>query len=148
MWLRLLAFCLSFAVGYEVFHVYSDCPSQPHNISTPISQQIKPHAPQAATSACRPFTKGRWSGTFQAMFKSRVLPEYPKAARKAGVSGDVVIEVEIGEDGKPQSVKCLKGPVELQKAACTAAQKSKFLPRCESGAHVCDHRILTYRFTL
>jgi bla regulator protein blaR1 len=43
------------------------------------------------------------------MLMHKVRPIYPKKAKKAGIQGTVRLEVLIGNDGKVQSTKSLRG---------------------------------------
>src|SRR5579862_601776 len=43
----------------------------------------------------------------------RVQPKYPKAARRAGITGTVVLHLVIGKDGSTKDIKYVSGPQEL-----------------------------------
>jgi protein TonB len=60
--------------------------------------------------------------------KEKVDPAYPALARQAGISGEVTLEVTIGEDGRVQSVKPLSGHPLLAAAARDAVQQWTYTP--------------------
>jgi TonB family protein len=75
-------------------------------------------------------------------------PEYPAIARTASVSGDVQVEIVIGEDGNVVSTKILSGQPLLQQAALSAARQWKFKPTLLNNTPVKVQGVLTFRFTL
>ena len=56
------------------------------------------------------------------------LPVYPSAARAAGVSGEVVMDVTIARDGSVASVVVLSGDAMLAPAAAEAVRQWKYQP--------------------
>ena len=58
----------------------------------------------------------------------KVDPEYPAQARAAGISGNVTLEVTIGEDGHVESVKPLDGHPLLAAAAQDAVKQWLYQP--------------------
>jgi protein TonB len=62
---------------------------------------------------------------------------YPELARKAGITGVVVVQVLITEDGKPQDPRILRSASEiLDKAAVAAILKQTFKPGRQRGRAV------------
>jgi protein TonB len=62
---------------------------------------------------------------------------YPELARKAGITGVVVVQVLITEDGKPQNPRILRSASEiLDKAAVAAILKQTFKPGRQRGRAV------------
>ena len=59
---------------------------------------------------------------------SLVAPEYPDIARKAGMEGQVFLQLLVGTDGKVEQIKVLKGPEIFREAAVTAAKLFRFKP--------------------
>jgi periplasmic protein TonB len=53
----------------------------------------------------------------------KVKPQYPRAARKAGIQGTVVLRVTIGKDGKTGNLRAVSGPPELIPAAIEAVKQ-------------------------
>jgi TonB family protein len=78
----------------------------------------------------------------------RVEPEYPDGARRAGIAGVVVVEANIGVDGKVQDAKVLQSIPELDEAALAAVRQWEFAPTIVNG--VAQAVIMTVRvgFTL
>jgi protein TonB len=58
----------------------------------------------------------------------KVNPDYPELARKAGVSGMVVVKVLIGTQGNVEKVEVVKSHPMLDEAAISAAWQFKFKP--------------------
>lgn len=73
-------------------------------------------------------------------------PVYSTITRTAHVSGDVVVDLAIRQDGSVESAVVVSGPPLLQRAALTSAQQSQF--RCDGcNAQVTSYR-LVYTFKL
>ena len=66
----------------------------------------------------------------------RVEPEYPVAAKRAGIAGAVVIEVTVDENGKVIKAQSLCGHEILAGAALEAARKWRFSPTQLNGQPV------------
>lgn len=63
-----------------------------------------------------------------------VEPDYPAAARRAGVGGMVVLAVEVGADGRVGDVEVIRGrPLGLTKAAIEAVRQWRFEPARRDG---------------
>ncbi len=60
-------------------------------------------------------------------------PDYPPLARSAGIQGTVIVEVLVGADGIPMSVRALSGPYALRATAEAYARAMKFKPHLENG---------------
>ncbi len=73
-------------------------------------------------------------------------PEYPEAARNKGISGTVIVQVTINEEGKVTSVQAIRGPVELYAASEAAARKARFAPPMLAGKPVAITGVLTFNF--
>jgi TonB family protein len=74
-------------------------------------------------------------------------PEYPVRAREQHLSGKVVVEVEIDEQGKVISARDVCGGIPyLGEAAVKAAQKARFAPTTVSGVPVKVKGVLQYNF--
>jgi TonB family protein len=68
--------------------------------------------------------------------ESYVLPEYPEDARKAGIEGEVLVDVTVSVDGMVAAVELKQGVPDcpsLDKSAETAVWKWKFEPATEDG---------------
>ena len=60
-------------------------------------------------------------------------PDYPIAAKAAGISGTVVVEAKISKDGSVSDVTVVSGPKELQQAAMDAVRTWKYKPYVLNG---------------
>lgn len=65
-----------------------------------------------------------------------VTPAYPKIAKKAHVSGTVVLHVIVGADGKVQEVSVISGPSLLTQAAVDAVEQWQYEPTLLNGVPV------------
>ncbi len=74
------------------------------------------------------------------------VPEYPKAARAANVTGTVNVEVVIDKDGKVRSAKAVSGHPLLLISSEKAALSAKFKPTTLSGQPVEVSGIIIYNF--
>ena len=79
---------------------------------------------------------------------SKPQPAYPAAARAAGVTGRVVVHVEIGEGGDVATAEAIEGPPLLRDAAEEAARQARFPPTRLSGEPVRVSGVVTYDFRL
>jgi periplasmic protein TonB len=80
---------------------------------------------------------------------SRVEPTYPEVARKARISGIVIVECIIDKNGVVRDVKVLKPlPFGLDQAAAAAVQKWRFRPGTLNGQPVDVIFNLTVNFKL
>lgn len=75
-------------------------------------------------------------------------PRYPESARQRRIQGEVVISIELGEDGIPQRAVALKGPPELLLAAVAYALDWTFEPARINGEPVRARFKLTMPFRL
>jgi TonB family protein len=78
----------------------------------------------------------------------RIEPEYPMAAKRARISGNVVVEVTVDENGKVLEARSLCGPNILAEAAVKAARKWEFTPTQLNGKPVVVQGTITFRFHL
>ena len=77
----------------------------------------------------------------------RVTPEYPALAREARVSGSVVVEITVDEDGAVISARAVSGHPLLKDAAVDAARGWMFTPTQLSGVPVKVIGTITFNFT-
>ncbi|HEX9927274.1 MAG TPA: TonB family protein [Pyrinomonadaceae bacterium] len=73
-------------------------------------------------------------------------PAYPKAAKKANVSGTVTVQVKIDKAGNVIEAKACSGNPLLRKSAVEAAGQAKINPTILSGTAVNVSGILVYYF--
>jgi protein TonB len=76
-------------------------------------------------------------------------PLYPEAARRARITGAVILECTIDKAGRVNEVKILRGlPLGLTEAAVDAVKKWRFKPSTLNGKPVEVLYVLTVRFNL
>ena len=78
----------------------------------------------------------------------RARPEYPQSAKRARISGAVIIEVTVDETGKVVEAKSLCGPNALVETAVKAAYDWKFTPTLLNGNPVKVKGTITFNFNL
>jgi TonB family protein len=102
-----------------------------------VAVRVDPDA--AETPAPRPQQREpiRVGGNIQeSKLIKRVEPIYPETARQARVSGVVVLEVQVDEEGNVASVKVLRGHPLLDQAAIDAVKQWRYKPTYFSGQPV------------
>lgn len=77
-----------------------------------------------------------------------VAPEYPSIARSARVSGTVVLEAVIAEDGRVEDVRVLRSIRLLDDAAADAVRQWRFTPTLLNGTPVRVLMTVTVSFAL
>jgi periplasmic protein TonB len=78
----------------------------------------------------------------------KVKPEYPKAAQEAHVKGNVILEAQVGEDGRVQTVKVLRSVAMLDEAAVNAVKQWRYSPLKLNGTAVPFILTVTVTFDL
>lgn len=78
--------------------------------------------------------------------KRRVMPEYPKMARAAGIEGAVVVDVTVNEEGVVVSARAVSGHQLLHEAAIAAAREWIFEPTVIQGSRVKVVGTITFNF--
>ena len=85
----------------------------------------------------------------EARLRSRVTPEYPRAARREGIEGVVLIALTITADGRVAEARLLRGIGHgLDDAALIASRKTLWSPATIDGRPVRSQRRFNVRFTL
>jgi TonB family protein len=80
---------------------------------------------------------------------SGAAPVYTELARRAQISGTVILEAIIDEQGNVENAKVLKGqPMGLDQAAVDAVQTWKFKPATLEGRPVKVYYVLTVNFSV
>jgi periplasmic protein TonB len=88
------------------------------------------------------------SGVLAGKLLFRVDPEYPRLAQIARVSGRVILEATIDEEGNVTEVKVLSGHVLLNEAAVVAVKQWKYSPTILSGEPTKVMAAVTVNFNL
>ncbi|HWY70835.1 MAG TPA: TonB family protein [Terriglobales bacterium] len=100
-------------------------------------------APKPTTPELSP---AQSSGVITGKLIKRVLPQYPDMARRAGVSGDVVMAGIIGTDGALHNLKVVSGSPLLREAALQAAKQWRYSPYSLGGKPVEAETHITVSF--
>jgi TonB family protein len=79
---------------------------------------------------------------------SRVAPEYPAAARKAGAEGTVIVQALVGKDGLVKDTKIITSIPGLDDAAEAAVRQWRFKPAEAKGQPVAVWVAIPVKFTL
>jgi TonB family protein len=87
-------------------------------------------------------------GVLQGSATRRVEPVYPPLAKAARVSGAVVVEMTIDEEGNVMSARAISGHPLLKDAAVEAARGWTFSPTLLQGVSVKVIGTITFNFTL
>jgi TonB family protein len=78
-----------------------------------------------------------------------VEPKYPEVARRAGISGTVILEVVVGKDGAVKDVQVLRAaPMGLTEAAVEAVRLWRYQPSTLNGKAVEVVLTVTVRYSL
>lgn len=75
-------------------------------------------------------------------------PEYPAAARQFRLSGEVVVELTVGVDGKVENVEVTKGKPILNDAVLRAVRRWSFQPFVVDGRPRRVKSTLSFNFQL
>jgi periplasmic protein TonB len=79
---------------------------------------------------------------------SKASPDYPPMAKQMHVSGAVVVEAQVTEDGEVAKVQPVSGNALLSSAAVSAVKKWKFKPFTAEGKPAKAVVRLSFKFTL
>lgn len=75
-------------------------------------------------------------------------PVYPEVARRAKVSGSVLLDVQIDDQGKVVKATPVSGPAILQSAAIAAVAKWRYKPASINGVNVSSQSRVTIAFKM
>jgi TonB family protein len=91
----------------------------------------------------------RIGGTISPPTKTKdFAPVYPPEAQQARISGVVILEATVGEDGKVRSARVLRSIPLLDQAAINAVQQWEYTPTLLNGVAVPIIMTVTVNFTL
>ena len=81
---------------------------------------------------------------------NRIVPVYPRSARRKGHEGVVTVEISVASDGAVSDVALVSssGHRELDEAASSAARSAHFAPATDNGECVSGRLRLTFDFRL
>jgi len=100
----------------------------------------------AAKTAAPELTPIQSQGVVEGKLIRKVLPQYPDMARRAGVSGDVVLSGTISTDGKLKNLNVVSGSPLLREAAMAAARQWRYSPYLLGGKPVETETHITISF--
>ena len=146
-------------------------PVQTAAVEKPSSPAVTEHAPPLATSAPekKPAPSAQTAGVSEppapAAQPVRAAPPvanslvaavpiiqsgpiYPEVARRAKLSGSVLLDVQIDDQGKVVKATPVSGPVVLQSAAIAAVSKWRYKPASISGVNVSSQSRVTIAFKM
>ena len=114
--------------------------------------QSKPETTQSAAESAVPLTVAGpiWLApeTAETRLAYRVEPQYPADARAAHRSGDVVLEVSVGNDGSVATIRAISGDPLLVSAATEAVRHWRYEPYRSRGRVAEFQTDVTLRFAL
>jgi TonB family protein len=85
----------------------------------------------------------------EAKLLSRVDPVYPPAARRAGVSGMVVLEIVVSAEGRVSEIEVQRGlPLGLSEAAVEAVRRWQYRPARGATGPVASRKVVRIEFRL
>jgi TonB family protein len=87
-------------------------------------------------------------GVSRGLLIHQVQPIYPESARRNHVQGTVVLQAEIGKNGRVADLKPISGPKELIPAAMGAVQQWRYKPYSLNGSAVAVETQIVVNFTL
>ena len=81
---------------------------------------------------------------------NRIVPVYPRSARRKGHEGCVTVELSVSESGEVSSAEIVSssGHEELDASALGAVRTARFAPATEDGESVCGRVRLMFDFRL
>lgn len=146
---RLLGIPLAFVPAHAVRYVASPTPTpafpEPATAGEEDGGGAAPAEPGAASPepyAALPF------GASPPVLKTRVEPLYPSAARRAGVGGEVVLQVVVERDGTIGAVFAVQeAPFGLTEAASDAVRRWVYEPARLDGRPIAVSKTVRVRFT-
>ncbi|HSP93880.1 MAG TPA: TonB family protein [Thermoanaerobaculia bacterium] len=84
-----------------------------------------------------------------AVLVSKVDPEYPEGARRAGVEGTVILDATISETGQVTQIAVERGlPLGVSEAAVAAVRRWKYNPARGRSGPVASHKKIRIAFSL
>jgi len=111
--------------------------SEARNVTVASSDQGAEHASVQASKQ-----------EMMGLIVKKVNPQYPEAARKAHIQGEVVLRATIGTKGNVENLQVVSGPAELTPAAVEAVKQWKYRPYRKDGRAVEVETDITVNFTL
>jgi len=113
-----------------------------------ITVAVAPAAP--ASAAPEPAAPTRMLPASALQYLQPPVPVYPRASRRAGEAGRVVVRVFVDEAGLPRNVQVSQscGHARLDEAAVQAVQNARFKPATHNGAPLSGWALIPLTFDL
>jgi len=118
----------------------------PREIKAEKTQVISPPQPKIKTGDIVPLSQV----DVQPIILKKVEPQYPPIAERMGITGVVIVNALISENGdviQTVIIKGIKGPYGLNEAAEKAVRQWKFKPALKNGVRVKVWKPIPIRFT-
>jgi protein TonB len=117
-------------------------PMEPESAEAQAQTQTEPAPVEAAEEPAPDLLS-------EAVLVSKVNPVYPEMARRAGVSGTVVLEVTIDEAGRVTDVAVVRGlPLGVSEAAVEAVRRWQYRPARGPAGPVRSRKMVRIVFRL
>jgi protein TonB len=87
-------------------------------------------------------------GIIEAKLIHKVEPVYPQQARARGLTGSVILDATIAEDGSVRALKIIDGPSLLSASATAAVRQWKYSPAILNGNAIEAQKRITINFKL
>jgi TonB family protein len=110
-------------------------------------RQLEAHVPANETLMAKPQLKVP-ADTMQRRIVHEVAPEYPEAARLAGVQGTVVLDAIVSAEGAVTEVQVVSGPEALSLAAIDAVRWWRYEPYILNGQPAMVETTVSINFRL
>jgi TonB family protein len=110
-------------------------------------RQLEAHVPANETLMVKPQRKVP-ADTMQRRIIHEVAPEYPEAARRAGVQGTVVLDAIVSAEGAVTQVQVVSGPETLSLAAIDAVRWWRYEPYILNGQPAMVETTVSVNFRL
>jgi TonB family protein len=110
-------------------------------------RQLEAHVPANETLMAKPQLKVP-ADTMQRRIIHQVAPEYPEAARRAGVQGTVVLDAIVSAEGGVTQVQAVSGPAALSLAAIDAVRWWRYEPYVVNGQPAMVETTVSVNFRL
>ncbi len=159
---RLLGIPLAFVPAHAVRYVAPPVPTPMVPLPAPVPETVPEPprvdvpfgapgealpAPGAEAASPEPYAALPF-GAEPPVLKTRVEPQYTAAARKAGVGGEVVLQVVVERDGTIGGVFAVqKAPLGLTEAAIDAVRRWVYTPARLDGKPIAVFKTVRVRFT-
>jgi TonB family protein len=125
----------------------------PEKSATPVATKTKPTPMATPITTPNPkptpvLARKPPTSNTKPVVLSKPQPNYPPEARKANVSGTVVVQVVVDESGNVISARAVSGHPLLKESAVKAAYRARFSPATVDGKPVKSRARLQYTFNL